>query len=70
MLIFFNTFNTFPLIEEDEQGVQLIKEEPKKLYRAKFFKFSENRRPPFYVTNKKTNNKSENYFIGISLTEE
>ncbi|XP_055309206.1 chromatin assembly factor 1 subunit A-like [Sitodiplosis mosellana] len=38
------------IIEEDGQGVQLIKEEPKKLYRAKFFKFAENRRPPYYGT--------------------
>lgn len=27
-----------------------MKEEPKKFYRAKFFKFSENRRPPYYGT--------------------
>lgn len=28
----------------------MIKEDPKKLYRAKFFKFHENRRPPYYGT--------------------
>lgn len=37
-------------VEEDGQGVQLIKEDPKKLYRAKFFKFHDNRRPPYYGT--------------------
>lgn len=40
----------FSISEEDGQNVQVLTDEPKKLYRAKFFKFSENRRPPYYGT--------------------
>lgn len=41
---------TFEILEEGGQNVQLVTEQPKKLYRAKFFKFQENRRPPYYGT--------------------
>lgn len=37
-------------LEENGQNVQVLREEPKKLYRAKFFKFTENGRPPYYGT--------------------
>lgn len=43
--------------EEDGENVQVLKDEPKKLYRAKFFKFSENRRPAYYGTWRKKSNK-------------
>lgn len=40
--------------EEDGQNVQVLQEEPKQLYRAKFLKFDENRRPAYYGTWRKT----------------
>lgn len=48
----FFTFSFF-ITDEDGQGVQLIDEKPKKLYRAKFLKFDDNRRPPYYGTFRK-----------------
>lgn len=48
------SLQNFMNLEEDGQNVQVLKEEPKKLYRAKFFKFSENRRPAYYGTWRKT----------------
>lgn len=37
--------------DENDEHIQLIEDKPKKQsYRAKFFKFHENRRPPFFGT--------------------
>lgn len=36
--------------EDAGDVIQVIEEKPKKYYRAKFFKFSENQRPPYYGT--------------------
>lgn len=45
----------FVLLDEG-RDVRIIEEKPKKLYRAKFFKFAHNRRPPYHGTWRKKSN--------------
>lgn len=55
---FIINFFTFFLFRVDEgKSIQVIEENPKKLYRAKLLKFQENRRPPYYGTWRKKSQK-------------